>query len=93
MPSPKNKPNSSTKADLPDVAPSPDTTAPSSSAPSLTAKISQLDQKIEWFYGDDFSLDLASEKYKEALALTKEIESDLTNLKNQITIIDQDFTA
>lgn len=61
--------------------------------PSLNAKISQLDQKMEWFYGDDFSLDLASEKYREALALTKEIESDLTNLKNQITIIDQDFSA
>ena len=35
---------------------------------SITDKITKLNQDVEWFYGDDFALDLASEKYKAAPA-------------------------
>lgn len=58
----------------------------------LTTKITNLNQQIEWFYGDDFSLDEAAAKYQAAAKLAKEIEKDLKNLKNQIEIIDKDFT-
>ncbi|MDO4979190.1 MAG: hypothetical protein Q4E47_03505 [Candidatus Saccharibacteria bacterium] len=60
---------------------------------TINDKIKELDEKVEWFYGDDFALDKASEKYKSAINLTKEIEKDLDNLKNEITVIDKDFST
>ncbi|MBR3414758.1 exodeoxyribonuclease VII small subunit [Candidatus Saccharibacteria bacterium] len=58
---------------------------------SLNEKIAELDTLTNWFYGEEFSLDQATEKYKAAVTLAKEIEEDLKNLKNEITIIDKDF--
>jgi len=49
---------------------------------TINQKLEQLDQQIEWFYGEDFSLEQAA----------KEIESDLSEIKNQIEIIDRDFS-
>ena len=59
---------------------------------TLNQKINQLNNQVEWFYGDDFSLDQATAKYQAATKLAKEIENDLEHLKNQITLIDKDFT-
>jgi exodeoxyribonuclease VII small subunit len=58
----------------------------------INEKISELNEKVEWFYGDEFKLDEASAKYKEATKLAKEIEEDLKNLKNEIKIIEEDFS-
>lgn len=60
--------------------------------PTITQKIDQLNQAVEWFYGDDFSLENATEKYQAAITLATEIEKDLKDLKNKITVLDQDFT-
>lgn len=64
------------------------------SAPTtnLNQKLANLKHELDWFYGEDFSLDQALEKYRFATKLASEIRSDLENLKNQIEIIDQDFT-
>lgn len=59
---------------------------------NLNQKIKTLDQKVEWFYSDDFKLEAAVEKYKDAIKLAKDIEKDSTSLKNEIEIINQDFT-
>jgi exodeoxyribonuclease VII small subunit len=59
---------------------------------SLNAKIAELDQKVEWFYSDEFKLDEATEKYKEAVELAKEIEKDLNELKNEIEVLAEDFS-
>lgn len=59
---------------------------------SINDKITDLNEKVQWFYSDDFSLDHASENYKEAVNLAKEIETNLDELKNEIKIIDKDFT-
>lgn len=58
----------------------------------LNEKIAELDKKVEWFYSDDFKLEQAVEKYKEAATLAKEIEKDLTELKNEIEVLSEDFT-
>lgn len=58
---------------------------------SIEAKIAQLNQAIEWFYNEDFELDLALEKYRAATTLAQEIEQDLTELKNSIAVVG-DFT-
>lgn len=59
---------------------------------SLNQKLKDLDKQVEWFYSDDFKLEKASEKYREALELSKEIEEDLKNLKNEIEVLNEDFT-
>lgn len=58
---------------------------------SISKRIDELKQKVDWFYGDDFNLDGAQEKYKEAIDLAKKIEDDLNNLKNEISIIEKSF--
>ncbi|MDO4508086.1 MAG: hypothetical protein Q4B65_01735 [Candidatus Saccharibacteria bacterium] len=59
---------------------------------SLNQKIEELDRKVEWFYSDDFKLEEATEKYKDAAELAKEIECDLLNLKNEIEVLAEDFS-
>jgi len=59
---------------------------------TINQKIDELNQKVDWFYSDEFSLDEATVKYKEASKLAKEIEVDLDNLKNEISVIQKDFT-
>ena len=59
---------------------------------TLNQKIADLDNRVEWFYGDDFKLEEATDKYKETLVLAKEIETDLNNLKNEIEVLSEDFS-
>ena len=60
--------------------------APRSKA-SIETKIKELDESVEWFYGDDFSLDEALRKYQDAQKLAKNIEKDLAELENQVEVI------
>ena len=59
---------------------------------SLNQKIEELDGQVEWFYSDEFKLDEATDKYKQAVKLAKEIEKDLTELKNEIEVLSEDFS-
>ncbi|MBR2753727.1 exodeoxyribonuclease VII small subunit [Candidatus Saccharibacteria bacterium] len=59
---------------------------------SLNQKIEKLDSEVEWFYSDEFKLEEATDKYKEAVKLAKDIEEDLTNLKNEIEVLSEDFS-
>ena len=59
---------------------------------SISKKMEQLENKVDWFYGEEFDLSSASEKYEEAVKLADEIEKDLDELKNKIEVIDKDFT-
>ena len=47
---------------------------------------------MEWFYSDDFKLEEASDKYKEAISLANEIKKDLDGLKNEIEVLAEDFS-
>ena len=60
--------------------------------PSLNQKIEKLDGQVEWFYSDEFKLEEATDKYKEAVKLAKEIEKDLNELKNEIEVLSADFS-
>ena len=59
---------------------------------TISNKIEDLKAGVEWFYSDDFKLEEASEKYKSLTALAKEIEEDLSELKNEIKVIEEDFS-
>ena len=58
---------------------------------SINQRLEQLDQQIEWFYGDEFSLEEASQKYQEVALSAKEIEKVSMKLKIKIEVIDRDF--
>ncbi len=58
----------------------------------ISEKIEELKSGVDWFYSDDFELDKASSKYKELTVLAKDIEKDLAELKNEIKVIDEDFS-
>ena len=59
---------------------------------SINDKITRLNEQVQWFYSDDFSLDSAAENFKAVTTLAKEIESDLESLKNEIKILGHDFS-
>lgn len=59
---------------------------------SLNQKIEKLDGEVDWFYSDEFKLEEATDKYKEAVKLAKEIEKDLNELKNEIEVLSEDFS-
>ena len=59
---------------------------------SINQQLEKLDQQIEWFYGDEFSLEEVSQKYQEVALSAKEIEKSLYEIKNQIEVIDRDFS-
>ena len=59
---------------------------------TLTSKLADLDEKVNWFYSEDFSLEKAVENYRSAVTLAKDIEQDLQNLKNEIEVISKDFS-
>lgn len=59
---------------------------------SLNNKIERLDAEVEWFYSDEFKLDEAVDKYRQATKLAKDIEKDLNKLKNEIEVLSEDFS-
>ena len=59
---------------------------------TIDQKIEKLNQEIDWFYGDEFSLDHATEKYKGSIKLAEEIKKDLKDLKNEVTVLTEDFS-
>ena len=59
---------------------------------TLAQKIKELEEKIDWFYSDDFELEEATERYKGAIALAKELQEDLTKLQNEIKVLKEDFS-
>ena len=59
---------------------------------NVSDKIADLKNGVDWFYSDDFKLEEASEKYKELTTLAKEIGKDLAEMKNEIKVIEEDFS-
>ena len=59
---------------------------------TISDKITRLKAGTDWFYSEDFNLEEASDKYKELSVLAKEIQKDLNELKNEIKVIEEDFS-
>ncbi len=60
---------------------------------TIEERLQQLDEKVRWFEGDDFELERAVERFKEAEELAAVIEKDLTSLKNEIVVLKQSFAS
>lgn len=59
---------------------------------NVSDKIAELKEGVDWFYSEDFKLEDASDKYKKLTGLAKEIEKDLAEMKNDIKVIEEDFS-
>ncbi len=60
---------------------------------SIQDKITELSQLVAWFDSDEFSLEKAMDKFKEAEALGETIEKELQLLKNDIQVVKQKFDS
>jgi exonuclease VII small subunit len=60
---------------------------------TIQDKIAELDRAVAWFEGDDFQLEQASDKLKEAAKLAKEIEHDLDAIANDIREVKKSFAT
>jgi len=58
---------------------------------SIQTKTEKLTKLVSWFDGEDFDIEQALEKFKEAETLAGEIEADLTKLKNKVEILKKNF--
>lgn len=60
---------------------------------SIQDKTAELTKIVAWFDSDEFKLELAIDKFKEAEKLATDIEQDLLSLKNEIQIVKQKFDS
>jgi exonuclease VII small subunit len=61
--------------------------------PTIQDKTEKLNELLAWFNSDDFVLEQASDKLKEAKKLADDIETGLSSLENDIAIIKQSFAS
>jgi len=60
---------------------------------SIQEKTNELAKMVSWFDSDEFELEAALDKFKQAEKLAFEIEKDLTSLKNEIKIVKKKFSS
>lgn len=60
---------------------------------SIQEKTAELTKLVSWFDSDDFELEKALDKFREAEELASDIEHDLSTLKNEINIVKQKFDS
>ena len=58
---------------------------------TIQEKTDELDAIVAWFDSEDFTLESALDKFKQAEALAQDIQKDLIGLKNEINVIKQRF--
>jgi exodeoxyribonuclease VII small subunit len=58
---------------------------------TIQEKIAALEELVAWFDSDEFTLEIALDKFKDAEKLASEIETDLSQLKNDIEVVKQKF--
>ena len=60
---------------------------------TIQQKITELNELVAWFESDEFELEQALNKYKQAESLADEISHDLSEFKNEINVLKQKFDA
>jgi exodeoxyribonuclease VII small subunit len=60
---------------------------------SIQEKMVELTELVAWFDSDEFTLESALDKFKQAEKLAIDIEQNLSSLKNEIQIVKQKFDS
>ncbi|MNL86354.1 exodeoxyribonuclease VII small subunit [compost metagenome] len=60
---------------------------------SIQQKTTELTELVAWFDSDEFVLEQALDKFKEAEKLAQDIEKDLTTLRNDIEVVKKSFES
>lgn len=58
---------------------------------TISEKTIELNELVAWFDSDDFTLEAALDKFKEAELLAATIEKDLAQLQNDVQVVKQKF--
>ena len=66
-------------------------TSPSQKNKTIANKIDAFEKLVGWFDTEDFSLEEALEKFKEAEKLALEIENELAKIKNNVVVLKTKF--
>lgn len=59
---------------------------------TISEKLAKLSELTAWFESEEFELEEAIDRFKEAETLAGEIEKELSEFKNKITVLKQDFS-
>ncbi|HEY1085190.1 MAG TPA: hypothetical protein VGE34_00505 [Candidatus Saccharimonadales bacterium] len=59
---------------------------------TIAEKLARLGELVAWFESDEFEIEKAAEKFKNAELLASEIEKELGEFKNTITVLKKDFS-
>ena len=58
---------------------------------TIEEKMTELNKLVAWFDGDEFVLEQAIDRFKEAERLAEEVKQDLESVKNDIKVIAKRF--
>ena len=58
---------------------------------SISKQMEELEEKMNWFKGDEFTLDEAAERYAEVEKMAGEIEEILMEMQNSVELIQKRF--
>lgn len=58
---------------------------------TISQQLEAFEQLVAWFDTDEFSLQEALVKFEQAEALAKEIESELSTIKNSVEVLKTKF--
>ena len=58
---------------------------------SISNRMEELEEKMNWFKGDEFTLDEAAERYAEVERMASEIEEILMEMQNSVELIQKRF--
>ena len=60
---------------------------------TIEQMMTELNERIAWFQGDDFNLDGAKQRFIEARELSKKITATLEDMRHDIEVLSEDFNA
>ncbi len=58
---------------------------------SISKRMEELEEKMNWFKGDEFTLDEAAERYAKVEKMAGEIEEILMEMQNSVELIQKRF--
>jgi len=60
---------------------------------TIEQMMTELNERIAWFQGDDFNLDEAKQRFIEVRELSKKITTTLEDMQHDIEVLSEDFNA